>query len=381
MIEHKYRSGIADILGCDESRIFLYWKGRVALYAILKALQINEGDEVIIPALTCVVVPNAIIYAGLKPVYIDVEEATFNMNTSLIESSITKKTKVIICQNTFGLSSNIEQILLIARKYNLLTVEDCTHGFGGYYNGKPNGSYCDAAFFSTQWNKPFSTGIGGFLVVNNDFLFSKVKELELNKTKPGIGEIGILKFLMIFRKYFINKNTQAILVPFYRFLSKYNFILGSNQGDELNSTEMPKNYFKDISKVQIKEGIKGLNKLKELGFLRLKNATDYTSYLKLNNKNHVKENYFQNHIFLKYPLLVKDRDAFFESARKMRIALGDWFISPLHPVEGELNKWFFDSSKYPIASKLAKNLINLPTDINNNADVIRFLNKNLNNIY
>lgn len=381
MIEHKYRSGIADILGCDESRIFLYWKGRVALYAILKALQINEGDEVIIPALTCVVVPNAIIYAGLKPVYIDVEEATFNMNTSLIESSITKKTKVIICQNTFGLSSNIEQILLIARKYNLLTVEDCTHGFGGYYNGKPNGSYCDAAFFSTQWNKPFSTGIGGFLVVNNDFLFSKVKELELNKTKPGIGEIGILKFLMIFRKYFINKNTQAILVPFYRFLSKYNFILGSNQGDELNSTEMPKNYFKDISKVQIKEGIKGLNKLKELGFLRLKNATDYTSYLKLNNKNHVKENYFQNHIFLKYPLLVKDRDAFFESARKMRIALGDWFISPLHPVEGELNKWFFDSSKFPIASKLAKNLINLPTDINNNADVIRFLNKNLNNIY
>ena len=381
MIEHKYRSGIADILGCDESRIFLYWKGRVALYAILKALQINEGDEVIIPALTCVVVPNAIIYAGLKPVYIDVEEATFNMNTSLIESSITKKTKVIICQNTFGLSSNIEQILLIARKYNLLTVEDCTHGFGGYYNGKPNGSYCDAAFFSTQWNKPFSTGIGGFLVVNNDFLFSKVKELELNKTKPGIGEIGILKFLMIFRKYFINKNTQAILVPFYRFLSKYNFILGSNQGDELNSTEMPKNYFKDISKVQIKEGIKGLNKLKELGFLRLKNATDYTSYLKLNNKNHVKENYFQNHIFLKYPLLVKDRDAFFESARKMRIALGDWFISPLHPVEGELNKWFFDSSKYPIASKLAKNLINLPTDINNNADVIGFLDKNLNNIY
>ena len=381
MIEHKYRSGIADILGCDESRIFLYWKGRVALYAILKALQINEGDEVIIPALTCVVVPNAIIYAGLKPVYIDVEETTFNMNTSLIESSITKKTKVIICQNTFGLSSNIEQILLIARKYNLLTVEDCTHGFGGYYNGKPNGSYCDAAFFSTQWNKPFSTGIGGFLVVNNDFLFSKVKELELNKTKPGIGEIGILKFLMIFRKYFINKNTQAILVPFYRFLSKYNFILGSNQGDELNSTEMPKNYFKDISKVQIKEGIKGLNKLKELGFLRLKNATDYTSYLKLNNKNHVKENYFQNHIFLKYPLLVKDRDAFFESARKMRIALGDWFISPLHPVEGELNKWFFDSSKYPIASKLAKNLINLPTDINNNADVIGFLDKNLNNIY
>lgn len=376
-----YKKSISEFLECDPERISLYWKGRVALYSILKAMELNKDDEVIIPALTCVVVPNAIIYAGLKPVYVDVEESTFNIDVSLIESVITEKTKAIVCQNTFGLSSNIENILSIAKKYNLYTIEDCTHGFGGYYNGKPNGSYCDAAFYSTQWNKPFSTGIGGFLVVNNDSLFLKLKKFEANKSKPEFGEVSLLKFLLLFRKVFINKYTQPFLVSFYRFLSKNNFILGSNQGDELNSNEMPKNYFKDISNVQIKAGIKSLSGLKELNRLRFNNAKDYSKFLKSNNKNHVREEYFKNHMFLKYPLLVKDRESFNSAARRMKVVLGDWFVSPLHPVEGELNKWFFDTAKFPVASRLAKCLVNLPTDVKDNSDVIRFLEININNIY
>lgn len=376
-----YKKSIASFLECDPERIFLYWKGRVALYSILKAMELNKDDEVIIPALTCVVVPNAIIYAGLKPIYVDVDENTFNIDVSLIESSITNKTKVIVCQNTFGLSSNIEQIISIAKKYDLYTIEDCTHGFGGYYNGKPNGSYCDAAFYSTQWNKPFSTGIGGFLVVRNDILFSKVKELESKKLKPGIGEISLLKLLLLFRKIFINKYTQPALVVIYRFMSKYNFVLGSNQGEELNSTDIPKNYFKDISTTQIKAGIKSLSGLKELNRLRLKNANDFTSFLKANNKNHVNEEYFKNHMFLKYPLLVKDRESFNTAARSMKVVLGDWFVSPLHPVEGDFNKWFFESTKFPVASRLAKGLVNLPTDIKNNEDVIKFIKMNLDNIF
>ena len=376
-----YKKSIAAFLECDLERIFLYWKGRVALYSILKAMELNKDDEVIIPALTCVVVPNAIIYAGLKPVYVDVDQNTFNINVSLIESAITKKTKVIICQNTFGLSSNIEDILSIAKKYNLYTIEDCTHGFGGYYNGKPNGSYCDAAFYSTQWNKPFSTGIGGFLAVKDDLLFSKLKNLELDKSKPSLGEIGLLKFLLYFRKLAINKYTQPALVAIYRLLSNYNFMLGSNQGNELNSIEMPKQYFKDISTTQIKAGIESLSRLEELNSLRLKNAKDYTRFLKSNNKNHVKEEYFNNHLFLKYPLLVKDRESFNASARSLKVVLGDWFISPLHPVEGDLNKWFFESTKFPVADRLAKGLVNLPTDIKNNKDVLKFIKLNLDNIF
>lgn len=377
MSKIKYKEAIASVLGCNEERVFLYWKGRVALYAILKSLDLKKGDEVIIPAFTCVVVPNAIIYAGLKPVYVDISPATYNMDVNLIEKKITSRTKVIICQNTFGLSSDLESIILLAKKYNLFTIEDCTHGFGGFYNGKPNGSYCDAAFFSTQWNKPFSTGIGGFLVVNNEMILDRLKTVEKQKIKPELIEKLLLNLLLVFRKYFINKYTQSFLVNVYRFLSRYNLTVGSNRGEELNSINMPIDYYKDISRVQINKGIKSLRNIFQLNELRKKDAFQYTKYLKSKNKNHVEENVFANHIFLKYPLLVKDRDVFFELAQKSNINLGDWFLSPLHPVRDKLDQWGLIRNEYPVASSMAEKIVNLPTDIPEPSEVIRFLEKNL----
>ena len=72
MSADHYRQKIASVLKCHPEQVFLYWKGRVALYAVLKAMGIREGDEVIIPAFTCVVVPNAILYLSAKPVYVDI---------------------------------------------------------------------------------------------------------------------------------------------------------------------------------------------------------------------------------------------------------------------------------------------------------------------
>lgn len=374
----EYKKAIASVLGCKEERVFLYWKGRVALYAILKSLNLKQGDEVIIPAFTCVVVPNAIIYAGLKPIYVDISPNTYNMDVNLIEKKITSRTRVIICQNTFGLSSDLEFIISLAKKYNLFTIEDCTHGFGGFYNGKPNGSYCDASFFSTQWNKPFSTGIGGFLVANNEIILKKLKTLDSNKIKPEFFEKLLLNLLLVFRKYFINKYTQSFLVKIYRFLSRYNLTVGSNRGEELNSINMPIDYYKDISNVQVKNGIKSLKNISQLNELRKKNASEYTKYLKSKNKNHVDENVFANHIFLKYPILVKDRDAFFELAEKSNINLGDWFLSPLHPVRERLDIWGLLRTEHPIASSIAEKIVNLPTGIQETPEVLRFLEKNLN---
>lgn len=373
----KYRRALASVLKCSEHNIFLYWKGRVALYAILKSLNLSESDEVIVPAFTCVVVPNAILYAGLKPVYVDIRAQTYNMDISLVEKAITKKTKVILCQNTFGLSSNIDEIIVIAKKYNLFTIEDCTHGFGGTYNGKPNGSFCDAAFYSSQWNKPFSTGIGGFLVVNNEKNLDEIKRFEVKKVKPTISEKLSLSLLLRLRKIVINNHTYSKLVSLYRYLSKHNLILGSNKGIELKSALIPTDYFKDISDVQVKRGLKVLNSINEINQLRKKNAKDYTKLLVSRNKNHVDESLFDNHLFLKYPLLVKDRDRFLELAAKSKIILGDWFLSPLHPVEKDLERWNLDRKSFLIADSLSKKIINLPTDISDNKTVLKFLEDNL----
>ena len=247
--------------------------------------------------------------------------------------------------------------------------------FAGLYNGKPNGSYCDAAFYSTQWNKPFSTGIGGFLVVNNKSLLDSIFALEAIKIKPKLIERSVLRFLLSFRKLFVNKYTQWSLVNFYRFLSNKNLTVGSNQGKELSSTEKPADYFKDISKVQISAGIKSLKKTSRVNELRRRNANSYTEFLKSQNKNHVDPNLFPNHLFLKYPLLVKDRERFFELAKSSRITLGDWFLSPLHPIRDDLYRWGLDRKSYPVAHKVSQRIVNLPTDIKSNSKVTEFLNR------
>ena len=134
----KLKEQIANFFSCDKENIILTWKGRVALYGILKALDLKEGDEIIIPSFTCVVVPNAIIYCKLKPVYVDIDSRTYNIDVSKIEEKITSRTKAILAQNTFGLSSDIDKIKEVAKKNNLFVLEDCTHGFGGSYKNKLN---------------------------------------------------------------------------------------------------------------------------------------------------------------------------------------------------------------------------------------------------
>ena len=116
MIKKKYKKAIADFLDVDPAQVSLYWRGRVGLYCILKAMEIQPGDEVILPSFTCVVVPSAIKYLGAKPIYTSINPNTYNIDVEKIEEKITEKTKVILAQNTFGLSSDLNPILDIAKK-------------------------------------------------------------------------------------------------------------------------------------------------------------------------------------------------------------------------------------------------------------------------
>lgn len=353
--------------------LYFYWKGRVALYAILRAMNIQPGDEVILPAYTCVVVPNAILYLGAVPIYVDIDPHTYNMDIRKLEKAITSRTKVIISQNTFGLTTHLDMLLEIAQKYHLYTIEDCTHGFGGTYRGKINGSSCDAAFFSTQWNKPFSTGLGGFALINNAALIPNIESIETEKSSPSWKEKFTLWLLLKVRRYLLTDWTYWTLVKFYRFLSHYNLILGSSQGDEITSTQIPDLFLKDFSNIQAVEGIRNLKSFSELQAIRQKNARLYSQFLTTHQKTVVPENYWIDHSFLKYPLLVRDRVQFLALAQSHQIQLGDWFVSPLHPVQSNFSLWKFDPSQYPVAAKIASQMVNLPTDIRTNHKIIHFL--------
>jgi perosamine synthetase len=378
--DDEYKRIIAGHLLSDPERVFLYWKGRIALFALLKAAGICSGDEVLLSGLTCVVVPNSIKYLGAKPVYLDVDQETYNPGFLRYNEAITPKTKVLIIQNTFGLSSEVEEIVKLAREKNLFTIEDCTHGFGGSYKNKPNGSYCDAAIFSTQWNKPYSTGIGGFCIVNNHDLLDKLRSINEELIRPGVAEDMILSFLIWSRKNLINDQTYWLLRNIYRIFSKAGIVIGSSQGQELKSPVIPKDFFKAASQVQVKNGLKNILDIDNILQKRKECAIIYSGFLKANNKKYVSEKFWDDHSFLVYPILVKDREVFNKKAEKRQIRTGDWFISPLHPVKSNLSNWDLDEKKVPNSSFLSKHLVNLPTIEKDIKGVLGFLNENIDNI-
>lgn len=138
---------------------------------------------------------------------------------------------------------------------------------------------------------------------------------------------------------------------------------------------MPRNYFKGISKSQIKKGYTAITNFSKTLQLRKENALIYSSYLKKNGKIYVNEALFENHAFLKYPLLVKDKTEVLYLANKMNIPLGEWFCSPLHPVMENLERWDMNTELFPQTCQVAAQIVNLPTDTQSIEKILVFLRK------
>jgi len=373
----KYKNEIAQRLNAQPDQISLYWKGRVGLYALLKAMGIEPGDEVILPAFTCVVVPNAILYLGAKPVYVDISDQHLNTTLELIKAKTTAKTRCILVQNTFGLSSEVEEIVRFAKENNLFTIEDCTHGFGGTYEGLPNGTYCDAAFYSTQWNKPFSTGVGGFSLLNKNALYSALETVNSDLLKPSLKQRKTLGMLIRVRKFMLHDSTYWPLLRLYRSWSKSGAVVGSSTAEELETIDMPEDYFMASSKEQEKVGAQSLKSLNEFMDLRKKNGLIYNDFMRKHAQWNYPDDILHNHSFLKYPVFVKDKTLFMQKAEKAKVRLGDWFLSPIHPVTSDFDKWKLTPSNFPKATFYAQHIMNLPTDTKNAEKVIRFLLANI----
>lgn len=365
----KLKEEIATFMGCYVDQVMLTWKGRISFYGILEALDLNENDEIIIPSFTCVVVPNAIIYQKLKPVYVDIEPKTFNIDVNKIEASITNNTKVILAQNTFGLSSDIDEIKRIAKKYDLYVIEDCTHGFGGSYKDRKNGTNVDAAFFSSQWNKMFSTAIGGFAVINNTQLKKRLINFEKKLITPSVKDEILLKLQLQAKNLLGYKSFYWSALKLYRYLSKKNLVIGSSSGGEINSIEMPEAYLKGLSQTQSKKGIKEVKKIDQNIKHRKAIAGYYDDLIdELGKiKIYIPDNI--EHTFTKYPILVKDREYFLDMAEKNKIPVHDWFISQIHPITEDFHKWELEPNNHPISKKISEHIVNLPTDM--------FVNDNL----
>lgn len=148
-----------------------------ALHLSLKAIGIGPGDEVIVPTMTFAATADAVSYCGAKPVLVDVEYDTLNIDPMEIKRNITKKTKAIIPVHYGGQSCDMDSIVEIAKKHNLMIVEDCAHALGSSFKSKLCGSFGIAGCFSFYPTKIITTGEGGMITTNNKKIFEHMKLL------------------------------------------------------------------------------------------------------------------------------------------------------------------------------------------------------------
>ncbi len=162
--------GVADAIGVAS--------GTDALHLAIEALGIGEGDEVITTPFTFFATAEAIIYTGARPVFVDIDPVTMNIDPALVESNITERTKAILPVHIFGHPADMEKISALAGQHNLAVIEDCAQSFGAAVNGKKTGSFGDAGCFSFYPSKNLGAfGDGGMIVTNRPELVDVVRKL------------------------------------------------------------------------------------------------------------------------------------------------------------------------------------------------------------
>lgn len=150
------------------------------LFLLQKALGIKNGDEVITTPLSFVATSNTIIECNAKPIFVDVEPSTGNINLDRVEEKITERTKAIIPVHLYGVMVNMKKLKTLAEKYNLKIIEDSAHCIEGQYEGIKPGQFSDGAAFSFYTTKNITSGEGGAVAVNNEELAQKIKTLRLH---------------------------------------------------------------------------------------------------------------------------------------------------------------------------------------------------------
>ena len=144
--------------------------GTVALHLALVALGVEAGDEVIVPTLTFVATPNAVSYCGARPIFVDSEAETWNLDPRQVEAAITERTKGIIAVHLYGHPAKMRELREIADRHGIFLLEDAAEAHGAQCNGEIVGSIGDIAAFSFYANKIITTGEGGMVVTDDDAL-------------------------------------------------------------------------------------------------------------------------------------------------------------------------------------------------------------------
>lgn len=342
--------------------MFCYVRGRVALCAILRALQLQPGDEVLLQAFTCLAVPSPIVGLGLTPVYVDVDPGTCNMNPALIEALITKRSRAIVVQHTFGIPAPLSAIMQVARKHGLVVIEDCCHALGSRYDGRDLGSFGDAAFYSYEWGKPIVIGVGGAAIIHSESILEAVRSQYESYLKPPVRDVVIVNLQYAAHSVLRRPVWFWAVRDAYRALSRSGVIISSFQEEEFEGklnlgydTRMSGVLHRRLS-LKLREG-----SVRQSVARRAQLSRDYEACMRRLGSECFTPPAGSETVFLRFPLLARDKRKVLEEARENHIEIGDWFSSPVHPLTQEQwAKVAYKKGSCPFAETLSQRIVTLP---------------------
>ncbi|MEW6295027.1 MAG: DegT/DnrJ/EryC1/StrS family aminotransferase [Candidatus Diapherotrites archaeon] len=251
--------------------------GKMALYLSIKALKLERGSEIIVPAFTVPEVVSMVLCAGLKPVFIDIEKDSFNIDPQKIEEKITKKTSAILLTHLYGEPADIKEIQKIAVRHKLKIIEDCAQACGAEYNGIKAGNFGDASYFSFGLVKNLNTLGGGMVLSNNKKLIEDIR-METSNFSEQKKSILIKEFFTATILWVMTSRIifSIIIWPLLRFIK----IFRKNSMDkafelkeeELSVKEILEHYKNKFSNFQALIGLLQLNELEKNNNKRIENA-------------------------------------------------------------------------------------------------------------
>lgn len=316
--------------------------GTSALHLCIKTLGIGKGDEVIVTPFSFIASANCALFEGAKPVFVDIDPKTFNIDTSKVEKKITKRTKAIIVVDIFGRPVERDAIKRIAKKHKLKIIEDSAEALGAEYKGKKVGAFGDCGIFAFYPNKQMTTGEGGMIVTND----KKIYELCLSYRNQG----------------------------------------RSASTKWLDHERMGYNY--RISDINCALGISQLKKIKKILKKRERVAKEYTKRLEklkgikipFSPTKDSKVSWFV------YVIQVPKRDEFIKNLSKKGVQCSNYF-PPIHLMSYYRKEHGHRKGSYPICERISKTTLALPfythmkkKDINYVCDRVKEVHKKLSKI-
>ncbi len=363
------------------SKIINFYNWRSAIHHCLKILNLEKNDEVIVNSYTCVSVSNAVIQSWAKIKYSEIDDKNLNLDLEKLEKNINEKTKVILFQHTFWSSKNFLEVLQIAKKHNILVIEDCAHSLGWEINNRKLGSFWDFSIFSTGRDKVISSVTWGFLVINN----SKYFETNIIPSQPSLKTKGRSICREIEKKLKPVSRTLAIQnllynIVAYKSYKTYNFfklwrvimfislklklipiILSPSEKScnfDLFNYNLPNclAYLarKELKKVDIYN--KNRKDLAKFYYENLKEIPEI-KILEFDEKN----------IYFWFPIFVKNSKKLYSFVRWHWIIFWNfWSYSPIAPVWTNLKNAKYNIADFKVAEKISNEILHLPNSMNIN---------------